>query len=54
VKSVLETLREEPASALTGVAPSVPGSVRLPPPTLDEHGAAVRDLGWAVFKNLRR
>ena len=54
VKSVLETLREEPASALTGVAPSVPGSVRLPPPRLDEHGAAVRELGWAVFENLRR
>src|SRR5687768_16107459 len=39
VKSVLETLREEPASALTGVAPSVPGSVRFPPPRLDEHGS---------------
>jgi crotonobetainyl-CoA:carnitine CoA-transferase CaiB-like acyl-CoA transferase len=54
VKSVLETLREEPASALTGVAPSVPGSVRLPPPKLDEHGALVRDKGWAVFEKLRR
>ena len=54
VKSVLETLREEPASALTGVAPSVPGSVRLPPPKLDEHGADVRRLGWGVFENLRR
>jgi crotonobetainyl-CoA:carnitine CoA-transferase CaiB-like acyl-CoA transferase len=54
VKSVLETLQEEPASALTGVAPSVPGSVRLPPPRLDEHGAEVRKLGWKVFENLRR
>ena len=54
VKSVLETLREEPASALTGVAPSVPGSVRLPPPRLNEHGAVVREMGWAVFKSLRR
>jgi len=54
VKSVLESLREEPASALTGVAPSVPGSVRLPPPRLDEHGADIRKLGWKVFKNLRR
>ena len=53
VKSVLETLREEPASPLTGVAPSVPGSVRLPPPTLDEHGARVREMGWAVFKRLK-
>ena len=54
VKSVLETLREEPASPLTGVAPSVPGSVRLPPPKLDEHGALVRERGWGAFKTLRR
>lgn len=53
VKSVLETLREEPASPLTGVAPSVPGSVRLPPPRLDEHGAGVREKGWAVFEKLK-
>jgi glutaryl-CoA transferase len=52
VKSVLETLREEPASALTGVAPSVPGSIRLPPPRLDEHGAVVRKRGWGVFDTL--
>ena len=49
VKSVLETLAEVEASALTGVAPSVPGSVRLPPPTLDEHGALVRRAGWGAF-----
>jgi crotonobetainyl-CoA:carnitine CoA-transferase CaiB-like acyl-CoA transferase len=53
VKSVLETLREEPASALTGVAPSVPGTVRLPPPRLDEHGAAIREKGWGIFERLR-
>ncbi|MGQ0715533.1 MAG: CaiB/BaiF CoA transferase family protein [Gemmatimonadaceae bacterium] len=53
VKSVLETLREEPASALTGVAPSVPGSVRLPPPRLDEHGALIRSNGWRAFDSLR-
>jgi hypothetical protein len=53
VKSVLETLREEPSSPLTGVAPSVPGSVRLPPPRLDEHGALVRELGWNVFTRSR-
>ena len=50
VKSVLETLREVEASPLTGVAPSVPGSVRLPPPRLDEHGDGVRRLGWGVFE----
>jgi hypothetical protein len=27
----------------------VPGSVRLPPPRLDEHGAAIRAHGWDVF-----
>jgi crotonobetainyl-CoA:carnitine CoA-transferase CaiB-like acyl-CoA transferase len=54
VKSVLETLREEPASALSGVAPSVPGSVRLPPPRLDEHGADIRRHGWKLFDGLRR
>lgn len=53
VKSVLETLREEPSSPLTGVAPSVPGSVRLPPPRLDEHGALIRELGWNVFTKMR-
>jgi crotonobetainyl-CoA:carnitine CoA-transferase CaiB-like acyl-CoA transferase len=49
VKGVLEVLREVEASPLTGVAPSVPGSVRLPPPRLDEHGAAIRRLGWGAF-----
>jgi crotonobetainyl-CoA:carnitine CoA-transferase CaiB-like acyl-CoA transferase len=53
VKSVLETLREEPASALTGVAPSVPGHVRRPPPLLNEHGALIREKGWAVFEKLK-
>lgn len=53
VKSVLETLREEPASPLTGVAPSVPGTVWLPPPRLDEHGALVRESGWRAFETMR-
>jgi crotonobetainyl-CoA:carnitine CoA-transferase CaiB-like acyl-CoA transferase len=38
------------ASALTGVPPSVPGTVRLPPPSLDEHGASIRAHGWGVFE----
>jgi crotonobetainyl-CoA:carnitine CoA-transferase CaiB-like acyl-CoA transferase len=49
VKSVPEALAAVESSALTGVAPSVPGTVRLPPPRLDEHGASVRALGWAAF-----
>ena len=49
VKPVLEALREVDASPLTGVAPQSPGTVRLPPPRLDEHGALVRAEGWAAF-----
>ena len=49
VKTVLETLREVEASPLTGVAPSVPGTVRRAPPALDAHGALVRAHGWDAF-----
>jgi crotonobetainyl-CoA:carnitine CoA-transferase CaiB-like acyl-CoA transferase len=49
VKTVLEALKEVSASPLSGIAPSVPGSVRLPPPRLDEHGDEIRRLGWQVF-----
>jgi crotonobetainyl-CoA:carnitine CoA-transferase CaiB-like acyl-CoA transferase len=49
VKSVLEVLAEIDASPLTGVAPSVPGRVRRPPPRLGEHDARVRALGWDAF-----
>jgi len=49
VNSVLDALREIDASPLTGIAPSVPGSVRIPPPRLDEHGDAIRRSGWRVF-----
>jgi crotonobetainyl-CoA:carnitine CoA-transferase CaiB-like acyl-CoA transferase len=53
VKSVLEVLREEPASPMTGVAPSVPGSIRFPPPRLDEHGRLIREKGWAAFESAK-
>ena len=49
VKGVLESLADVEASALTGVAPQAPGSVRLPPPKLDEHGAEIRAKGWGAF-----
>jgi crotonobetainyl-CoA:carnitine CoA-transferase CaiB-like acyl-CoA transferase len=49
VKSVLEALRDVDASPLTGVGPSVEGTVRRPPPRLNEHGAAIRELGWSAF-----
>ncbi len=51
VRTVLEALRDAGASALTGVAPSVPGVVRFPPPRLNEHGADIRARGWAVFRD---
>jgi len=50
VRSVREALASVDASPLTGVAPSVPGAVRYPPPRLDEHGAAIRAQGWAAFR----
>jgi crotonobetainyl-CoA:carnitine CoA-transferase CaiB-like acyl-CoA transferase len=49
VRTVLESLRDIDCSAQTGVAPSVPGSVRMPPPRLDEHGASIRALQWSAF-----
>jgi crotonobetainyl-CoA:carnitine CoA-transferase CaiB-like acyl-CoA transferase len=49
VKSVKEALEGTGASAITGIPPSVPGSVRFPPPRLDEHGDAIRRLGWGAF-----
>ena len=49
VKPVSEALKEVTASALTGVAPSVPGTVRLPPPYIDQHGDLIRRQGWAAF-----
>ena len=49
VRTVLEALSDADASPLTGVAPSVPGRVRYPPPGLDEHGPLVREQGWEAF-----
>lgn len=50
VRTVAEALRGTDASAVTGMPPSVPGSVRMPPPKLDEHGDAIRTLGWRTFQ----
>ncbi len=52
VRTVLEALHDAGASPLTGVAPSVPGRVRFPPPGLGEHTDMIRRYGWAVFKNV--
>ena len=50
VRSVREALAETNASPQTGVPPSVPGNVRMPPPRLDEHGAELKSLGWRAFQ----
>jgi crotonobetainyl-CoA:carnitine CoA-transferase CaiB-like acyl-CoA transferase len=49
VLTVSEALEKTEADARTGVPPSVPGTVRLPPPRLDEHGDSIRSLGWRAF-----
>ena len=51
IRTVAEALQGVDVSAVTGVAPSAPGTVRLPPPRLDEHRARIRDLGWGAFEN---
>jgi crotonobetainyl-CoA:carnitine CoA-transferase CaiB-like acyl-CoA transferase len=50
VRSVAEALAFADASPLTGVRSSVPGTVRFPPPRLDEHGQSIRALGWRAFQ----
>ncbi len=49
VRSVPEVLAGGTASAETGLPPSIPGSVRRPPPRLGEHTALVRAEGWNAF-----
>ena len=49
VRSVLEVLEDSVASDVTGMPPSVPGSVRLAPPALGEHTRLVRQTGWGAF-----
>ena len=46
---VLEMLEEVEASSLSGLPSSVGGTVRLPPPRLDEQGSVIRHRGWRVF-----
>lgn len=53
VRSVRQALADVEASAVTGVSPSIPGTVRLRPPRLDEHGELVRREGWRAFASLR-
>jgi crotonobetainyl-CoA:carnitine CoA-transferase CaiB-like acyl-CoA transferase len=50
VRTVAEVLEVTDSDPRTGVRPSVPGSVRMAPPRLDEHGNAIRALGWRAFQ----
>ena len=52
VRSVHEALADVNASSLTGIAPNAPGTVRLPPPMLDEHGVLIRAHGWEAFRRV--
>jgi crotonobetainyl-CoA:carnitine CoA-transferase CaiB-like acyl-CoA transferase len=49
VLTVKEALNEMDASPLNGIAPSVPGTIRLPPPRFGEHDAEIRSAGWRAF-----
>jgi crotonobetainyl-CoA:carnitine CoA-transferase CaiB-like acyl-CoA transferase len=50
VRSVRDALGDVAHSPVTGVSPSVPGTIRRRPPKLDEHGAAIRRAGWGAFR----
>jgi crotonobetainyl-CoA:carnitine CoA-transferase CaiB-like acyl-CoA transferase len=50
VRTVAEALEETDADPQNGIRPSVPGSIRFPPPRHDEHGQSIRSLGWRVFE----
>ena len=52
VRTVREALEGSQTSQRTGVESAVGGSIRFPPPKLDEHGALVRRYGWAAFAHL--
>jgi crotonobetainyl-CoA:carnitine CoA-transferase CaiB-like acyl-CoA transferase len=54
VRSVSEALSEVEADSRTGIAPALPGSVRLPPPRLNQHGDLIRARGWGAFDDLLR
>jgi crotonobetainyl-CoA:carnitine CoA-transferase CaiB-like acyl-CoA transferase len=53
VRSVRQALDDVEASPVTGVSPSIPGTVRLRPPRLDEHGEVIRRDGWRAFDSAK-
>jgi crotonobetainyl-CoA:carnitine CoA-transferase CaiB-like acyl-CoA transferase len=49
VRPVTEALAEFPADPASGIAPLPPAAIRRRPPRLDQHGEAIRRLGWRAF-----
>ena len=49
VHTVKDALAGAEASPEYGMAPSVPGTIRLPPPRLGEHDAEIRTMAWKAF-----
>lgn len=49
VYSVLESLAHTNGSAVTGMPSSVGGAIRFEPPAIDQHGDAIRKVGWDIF-----
>ncbi|HEV7992090.1 MAG TPA: CoA transferase [Gemmatimonadaceae bacterium] len=54
VRTVPEVLAGGGGSSRTGLPPSVPGTVRMPPPRLGEHSELVRAEGWGAFATQAR
>jgi crotonobetainyl-CoA:carnitine CoA-transferase CaiB-like acyl-CoA transferase len=52
VRSVRDAVADAGGDPRTGVPPAIPGSIRLHPPRLDEHGQRIRRLGWSSFRSL--
>ncbi len=53
VKTVLVAIADARlASPTTGMPPAAGGIARFSPPDLDQHGAAIRSLGWGAFQAL--
>jgi len=50
VRTVREAIEVSDADPRTGMPPSATGTVRMPPPKLDEHGDTIRTLGWRAFQ----
>ncbi len=52
VRTVQEAVQAIQSDSSTGIPPALPGSIRLLPPLLNEHGVAIRKNYWSVFTML--